>query len=297
MPKPFVSRHNTFASSNRVLAAVLATASAVVAQPCSAGLHSGAEYDTLVALYASANGSGWTTRDNWGSGDACKWFGVTCDQDVDTTDDTSHVVQFYMTSNNMTGTLAPIGALAWLQVFDVGSNRLTGGVPAISGMTALKNFYVYSNQLTGSLPDLSNLPQLAVFIADDNALTGTIPPLSGLGALITFNVGFNALSGPIPDLTGLDNLLYLDVSRNQLSGTIPPLPSNLHYFYAALNRLSGPVPDPPATLASASLCPNLLDTAPQAFDAIWDAATAHTPWWATPFASNRCDEIYFDEFE
>lgn len=288
--------HLAARAKRRLALGVLAVAGSFPASTC-AGLHSGPEYDALVALYASANGSNWTTRTNWGSGDACQWFDVTCDQDADASDNTSHVTTIDMTDNNMTGTLAPIGALAYLQVFDVGSNRLTGGVPAISGMHALRNFYVYSNLLTGTLPDLSDLPALIVFDADSNALTGTIPALNSLGALITFNVSANALSGSMPDLTGLGNLSYLALSRNRLSGTIPSLPAGLHYFYAAWNRLSGAVPNPPVGLSSASLCPNLLDTTPQPFDAVWNAATGNTPWWATPFATNRCDEIYFGEFD
>jgi hypothetical protein len=278
-------------------AGIVAAVIAIVPTPCFAGLHSGSEYDALTAFYAASNGAGWTDHANWGSGDACQWFGITCDQNADPTDNTSHVTYVNITNNNLTGMIAPITALTHLQVFDVGSNQLTGNVPAIAGLGNLTNFYVYGNALTGTLPDLSGLPALIVFDADGNSLTGSIPSLSALGALITFNVGHNALSGPIPDLSGLAKLAYLDVSKNQLSGTIPALPSTLGYFYAALNHLTGAVPNPPVSLSSASLCPNPLDTTPQAFDSIWDSATAHTPWWATPFATNHCDEIYFNFFE
>src|SRR5689334_6187471 len=52
----------------------------------SAGLVGGAEYTVLQSIYSKTNGSAWATSTHWMVGDACQWYGVTCDQDTDPTD-------------------------------------------------------------------------------------------------------------------------------------------------------------------------------------------------------------------
>jgi hypothetical protein len=33
---------------------------------------------------------------------------------------------------------------------------------------------------------------------------------------------------------------------------------------------------------------------PSKADDAWNVATGFSPWWATPFANNRCDDIFTD---
>lgn len=270
-----------------------------LAQSATAGLHSGPEYDALVALYNATGGPAWSNATNtWGTGDACSWFGVSCDQDGTTGDNTSHVTGVDLTNNNLTGSLPPLSGLSKLKVFDVGSNRLSGTIPAIATLTDLTHFYVYSNQMSGGLPVVNGLTQLQVLDVDSNQLSGTLANMQNATSLITFNASNNQFSGSIPDLSAFAALKYLALSKNQLSGPVPALNANLANFYVGYNRLSGALPPAPTSLTSASLCPNLLDTTPQpAIDPAWNAATFVTPWWETPFATNRCDEIYFNDFQ
>jgi hypothetical protein len=92
----------------------------------------------------------------------------------------------------------------------------------------------------------------------------------------------------------------MNIERNELSGPIPSSLSGLgalQVFFAGENRLSGAVPAAPGNLIAARLCPNPLDTVAGPNDPEWDAATGSSPWWATPFAGNQCDEIFHDDFE
>ena len=270
-----------------------------VGQSATAGLHSGPEYDALMAIYTSTGGPAWSnSAHTWGTGDACSWFGVSCDQDGTTGDNTSHVTGIDLTNNNLTGTLPVLSSLSKLQVFDVGTNNLSGLIPAIQTLTELTHFYVYSNQMSGGLPALNGLTQLQVLDVDSNQLSGTLTNLQDATSLITFNASNNQFSGSIPDLSAFAALKYVALSKNRLSGPVPALNANLANFYVGYNSLSGSLPPAPTALTSASLCPNALDTTPQpAIDPAWNAATFITPWWATPFATNRCDEIFFNDFQ
>jgi len=127
-------------------------------------------------------------------------------------------------------------------------------------------------------------------------LTGTIPALTGLTNLGYFAVYSNQLTGTIPALTGLTSLNYFAVYSNQLTGSIPALTglTTLAYFYVGSNRLTGAVPALPHALQAASLCPNPLSTTSQpTIDPAWNAATGHAPWFAFPYANNKCDDIFF----
>jgi len=44
------------------------------------------------------------------------------------------------------------------------------------------------------------------------------------------------------------------------------------------------------------LCPNPLDLIPGDNDAAWNLITGHTPWWATPYSTNLCDDLFSSGF-
>ena len=280
-----------------------------------------AERQVLINLYTSTNGASWSTNTGWngGAGTECSWFGVTCD------DTSSHVTEIQLSGNNLTGTLPDLTGLSELMWFYVAGNQLTGSIPSLGGLTNFQNLIASDNQLTGSIPPLSGLANLDLFIVDHNQLSGTIPDLSGLTGMSVFDASTNQLSGPIPSLSGLTflsgfyvnnnqltgaipdlsavtNLYDFDAATNQLSGSIPSLSGLTHlaYFLVGGNQLTGAVPSAPANLVGgqSTLCSNLFDTSPQpAIDPAWDAATGHSPWWATPSASNNCDDVFTDGFE
>jgi hypothetical protein len=96
--------------------------------------------------------------------------------------------------------------------------------------------------------------------------------------------------------------LYLfKVDHNLLDGSVPEISSltNLGRFYIDHNRIGGFLPYPPSSLQLASVCPNPL-TFPSmviGVDPKWSAATGYSPWWAAPFASNACDDLFNDAFD
>lgn len=161
------------------------------------------ERQVLIDLYNGTNGSSWTTKTNWLTGDPCAnaWHGIGCDATG------THVRWVRLDDNNLVGTLpASLTALTDLIYVNVAKNQLVGSIPSLSGMAALREFYAHQNQLTGSIPSLSGLPKLSVFVVSENQLTGSIPSLSGLPALGWFGAETNQLTGSIPDLKGLTGL-------------------------------------------------------------------------------------------
>jgi hypothetical protein len=68
-------------------------------------------------------------RTNWGSGDACSWFGITCDQDATPGDNTSHVVQVYLSYKNLNGSIADLTGVGRSEDIQVDNNLLTGSIP------------------------------------------------------------------------------------------------------------------------------------------------------------------------
>jgi hypothetical protein len=295
----------------------------------------GAERNALIALYNSTGGDQWTDNANWCSatcpasgaptfntaGTECNWYGVGCDSTK------THVVAIALASNSLSGTLPSIGALTNLQYFNVSSNQLGGTLPNLSGLSGLREFYADDNLLSGSVGSLSGLTNLGDFSVRFNALTGAPPSvggltnlysmavtgnalnglfssIAGLAKLESFEAGDNRITGFVPGLSGLGNLLVLTVDHNLLTGSLPSFSatSRLHHFDAGGNNLSGAVPTAPASLYvplaywPSVLCANSLTTTASGNDAGWNVATGFNPWWATPYASNKCDDIFTDRF-
>jgi len=118
-------------------------------------------------------------------------------------------------------------------------------------------------------------------------------------SLIGYHAAHNRLTGVIPDL---GTVAVFDASDNQLTGAIPAAISasqDLIEFSVGGNLLTGAVPAASPNLAAgfSRLCPNPLDTTPSGNDAGWNVATGYTPWWATPFANARCDDLFNGDFE
>jgi hypothetical protein len=270
------------------------------------------ERDALIALYTSTNGDAWVNNFNWCAGACpsegepvfndpgteCTWAGIDCDGAG------THVTQIMLFHNNMVGPLpSALTALAALQVLDLDNDALTGPLPDLSGMSALSIFDVHRNDIDGPVPSLSGLSGLVTVRLYGNAFSGPLPALEGLANLETFLAYSNRFSGEIPSLAGLASLQDFNVEDNQLTGPVPDLSTlvSLLAFRVGGNRLSGSVPAFPQNVVtgppSSSLCPNMLDTTPGPNDAGWDTQTGYTPWWATPYANNLCDDIFTDAFD
>ncbi len=229
---------------------------------------------------------------------------------------------FSVDSNLLTGSLPSLTGLSGLQEFTAADNKLQMGIPALTGLTNLRTFVVANNQLTGGIPSLAGLTSLQYFLVDgnqlslgipalpstliqfgagNNLLTGPLPAFSGLPVLESFDAHNNRLDKTIPSLSTLGSLEFFDVSGNKLTGSMPAVSTltNLLAIAVGGNSLTGPVQVAPDNLTpgASSLCPNPLQTSPSSNDAAWNAATGLTHWYGTPFANNKCDDIFNNQFE
>lgn len=208
--------------------------------------------------------------------------------------------EFDVSGNQLSGTISPFAAANTLQRFAVSRNQLTGSMPSLLPLGYINSIDVSHNHLSGTIPDLGAVSFLREFFADSNELTGPIPSLNYY--LEYFSASDNRLDGELPSLYNRPMLQFFDVARNQLGGVIPDLSglTGLKYFRIGSNRLAGIVPPAPSALVAdgSSLCANLLDTTPSMNDAAWNVATGTAPsaWWMTPYAGNRCDDIFTNGF-
>jgi gliding motility-associated-like protein len=198
---------------------------------------------TLVDLYNSTNGSGWTNKTNWLTAQpVATWYGITVN--------TNRVYTIDLRNNNLTGFLPPtIGNLTSLQSLQFDQNSIGGSIPnSIGNLIGLQYFSIIINQLTGTIPSsLGNLTSLVWLRLGDNQLSGSIPSsLGNLSSLAYMHLMNNQFSGPIPPSFGnLSNLYEMILSMNQLTGTIPASLGNLtniHNLELDLNQLTGSIP-------------------------------------------------------
>ena len=132
----------------------------------------GVDRDTLMALYNSAGGTGWTTDTNWGETGVAigMWEGVI-------TNSSGSVTALDLPGNNLSGTLpAALGSLTSLITLDLSNNRLSRTIPNLSRLTSLRTLNLGGNQVSGTIPDwLSSLTSLRTLNLRDNRLTGSLP--------------------------------------------------------------------------------------------------------------------------
>ena len=189
----------------------------------------GVDRATLIALYNSAGGASWTSKDDWGETGVAigMWEGVT-------TNGSGSVTALDLPGNNLSGTLpAALGTLTSLTTLDLSGNRLSGTIPDLGALSSLTTLNLGDNQLSETIPDwLGSLTGLQDLSLRDNRLTGPIPEALGtLNQLDVLYLDDNQLSGPIPD--ALSDLNQLDVTRfagNALTGCVP---NGLRYLVTA----------------------------------------------------------------
>ncbi|UFH54711.1 hypothetical protein [Spirosoma sp. KNUC1025] len=203
------------------------------------------DLQSLIDLYNSTNGPGWTNKTNWLSGDSpCNWYGIVCNPEND------RVIALDLSANNLSGTLpTSLPQLSKLWVLNLGNNKLMGTIPANLGqLVNLRLLYLNDNQFTGTLPtSLSGLPELLLLDVDFNKLTGSIPSeLSALGKIKQLALSHNQFTGSIPASLGqLANLQVLYLDNNKLTGSIPnelSSLSKLQLLSVAKNQLTGSIP-------------------------------------------------------
>lgn len=106
-----------------------------------------AECETLITLWDSTNGRGWTTSTGWVSTTSpCSWYGVVCEDGA--------VRSIDLEANQLAGTIpAELGTLTHLEALELQGNQLTGAIPPelgnLANLTALS---LFSNQLSELVP-------------------------------------------------------------------------------------------------------------------------------------------------
>ena len=225
------------------------------------------ECEALVALYNSANGSGWVDSTGWLDGDTvADWYGVTTlDGHVTGLSlsenfligslplelgDLENLQVLALDHNLLSGSIPPtLGNLTHLETLDFSDTLLSGGLPVTLGdLTSLTILSLSENQLTGDLPaELGNLTALTSLYLDYNLFTGNLPvELGDLANLQALALDSNLLSGDLPvELGDLTNLIKLSLAGNQLTGDIPVELGqllNLQTLNLSANLLSGSIP-------------------------------------------------------
>jgi Leucine-rich repeat (LRR) protein len=201
------------------------------------------ECEALVALYNSANGTGWITNMNWlVTNTPCSWYGVGCGG--------GYVASINLDANQLTGSIpTELDNLTLLSSLSLSQNQLSGSIPVeLGNLVYLQNLSLWQNQLTGNIPtELGNLTLLEYLPLCENQLTGNIPTeLGNLTQLVDLCLSTNQLSGSIPtELGNLTQLTSLRLSNNQLSGSIPAELGNLtqlQQLHLSNNLLSNSIP-------------------------------------------------------
>jgi RHS repeat-associated protein len=208
------------------------------------------DYDALIALYNSTNGSSWINNTGWIDGaagidcDVCNWYGVACDFN-------GRVTKLNLPNNGLTGNIpTEIGSILELETINLSGNSLFGNVPPeISTLIKLRIFNLSNNTLSGQIPvEVGLLTELYRLRLGNNNLTGAIPTeLGACTKIVNLDLSSNNLSGNIAIVNDLPWLYDLDLSFNSFTGEIP---SNIlnrsyyNYFNVESNFLQGPLPSP-----------------------------------------------------
>jgi Leucine-rich repeat (LRR) protein len=138
----------------------------------------------------------------------------------------SHLVEFRVFKNKISGTIPQVGAWSYLTVFDVDQNALVGTIPdSLMTLTDLGDLRISRNRLTGSLPDsIGGLTDLEALETDENLFSGTLPEsLGNLTNLKSLHLDDNKFSGALPaSLSKLTSLLTLEFHENVMTGSVSP---------------------------------------------------------------------------
>jgi len=193
------------------------------------------DFEDLMNLYNSTNGSNWTNNTGWKDGaagtncDPCGWYGISCDPL------NKRVTQIQLPSNNLRGPIVIFSGLDSLNFIDLSTNFLTNGNWNFTNNKLKGINLLWNKSLKGSIPNL-NLPNLEELLCQGDSLSGPLPPFDKLPKLRSFFAGENQISGNIPSYITLDSLRYLSLENNKLTGAIPSFQSMNKLISLTLNN-------------------------------------------------------------
>lgn len=197
----------------------------------------------LVSLYNNTNGSNWTNKFNWLSGNPVStWHGIKVSE--------GRVESILLYGNNLVGSLPQdIGTLSGLAYIDLSSNKLSGEIPeSIGQCITLRDFDISSNDFSGTIPaTMTGCKQLRKLNISSNKFTGSFPEvILSFDHLDILNMPGNNFEGTLPEgLSKLTNLELLDLSNNNFSGPMVSLRDmgNLSQCFISSNQLTGDIAD------------------------------------------------------
>ncbi len=191
---------------------------------------------SLVDLYNSTNGPGWTNT--WDlSMPMDTWYGVTLNTGRVNCLDLNGVTGCNFNNaggNNLTGPLPNLNLTEVTELW-LDFNNLSGPLPNLN-LPNLTRLDLSANQFSGTIPNF-NLPNLNDLWLQNNQLTGTIPDFTNLPSLSNFWLDNNQLVGGIPDFNFANNCnVYL--RDNDLSDLVPGFTGNYSIFVITGNQFT-----------------------------------------------------------
>ncbi len=168
-----------------------------------------AEYQALVALYNSTNGTGWTKQWTITANNLhlVSWNGVTVEN--------GHITALDLRNNYLRGTLPEaMKELTKLKTLYLQGNLLTGTIPEEwSALTALSTLYLNNNLFSGKVPAfLNNLPELKSLSLNDNQFDDITA--GGFSKITTFYLSRQILEREVFYYRGTDVTITLpDICR------------------------------------------------------------------------------------
>ncbi|TKY49227.1 leucine-rich repeat receptor serine/threonine-protein kinase [Spatholobus suberectus] len=140
-------------------------------------------------------------------------------------DNYCHVVNIYLTGQNLQGSLPPeLIRLPYIQQINFSLNYLGGTIPKEWGSLKLLNITLFGNRLSGSIPlELANITALRCLILESNHFSGNLPPQLGhLPYMEILHLSSNNFTGELPEtFSNLTTLNDVRLGDNQFSGKIP----------------------------------------------------------------------------
>ena len=141
------------------------------------------EYEALVAIYNSTNGSEWTNNENWLdtlNHSVSEWFGITVKE--------NHVTGFKMPDNNLSKIPDPLNmnSLTELKVMDLSNGDFEGDIPRFESLSKLDTLKLSGNKFT-----FKDLAEIIGWSNYDNLKTNfTYSPQADVGEerALTFQV-------------------------------------------------------------------------------------------------------------
>ncbi len=183
------------------------------------------DFDALVAIYNSTDGTNWAHKDNWNVSTGTKdsvtdqWYGITVSG--------GRVTEINLPSNNLTGPLpTEIGNLTALFYLNLRWNKIDS-IPAEIGQCTALNYISIGNNLFISLPpEIGNLPVLRTLSVIKGPLA-TIPPeignISSLSRFEAYETNITEIPVELGNCTNLDTVVLSSCKLNSVPAEINKL--------------------------------------------------------------------------